>query len=52
MTRALLCVHCGFELRDMTLATNHDTPLGHGQHMCKILSTSNMGLRSYGPDNT
>ena len=32
-----------------TLATNHDTPFGHGQPFWKILSISNMGLRSYGP---
>ena len=49
--RFWLCVHCDLELGNMTLATNHDTPCGHGQHMWKILSTSNMGLRSYGPDN-
>ena len=36
----------------MALPTNHDTPFGNGQHMWKILSTSNMGLRSYGPDKT
>ena len=34
----------------MTLASNHDTPFGHGQPIWKILSISNMGLRSYGPD--
>ena len=48
--RFWLCVHCDLELGNMTLATNHDTPFG--QHMWKILSTSNMGLRSYGPDKT
>ena len=47
-----LCVHCDLELGNMTYATNHDTPFGHGQHMWKILSTSNTGLRSYGPDKT
>ena len=51
--RFWLWVHCDLELGNMTLATYHDTPFGHGQHnMCKILSTSNMGLRSYGPDKT
>ena len=44
--------HCDLELGNMTLATNHDTSFGNGQHMWKILSTSNMGLRSYGPDKT
>ena len=47
-----LCVHIDIELGNMILATNNDTPFGHGQHMWKILSTSNMGLRSYGPDKT
>ena len=50
--RFWLCVHCDLELGNMTLATNHDTPFGHCQHMWKILSTSNMGLRSSGPDKT
>ena len=26
-------VHCDLELGNMTLATNHDTPFGHGQYM-------------------
>ena len=50
--RFWLCVHCDLELGNMALATNHDIPFGHGQHMWKILSTSNMGIRSYGPDKT
>ena len=45
-------VHCDLELRNMTLATNHDTPFGNGQHMWKILSIPNIGLRNYGPDKT
>ena len=28
----------------------HDTPLGHGQQLCEILSRSNLAMRSYGPD--
>ena len=50
--RFWLCVHFDLELGNMTLATNHDTPFGHGQPIWKILSISNMGLRSYGPDKT
>ena len=37
-----LCVHCDLELGNITLATNHDTPFGHGQPIWKILSISNM----------
>ena len=37
-------------LGDMTLSQGHDTPLGHGQQLCEILSRSNMAVRSYGPD--
>ena len=50
--RFWLYVHCDLELRNMTLASNHDTPFGHGQYMWKLLSTSNVELRSYGPDKT
>ena len=28
----------------------HDTPVGHGQQLCEILSRSNLAMRSYGPD--
>ena len=34
----------------MTLGQGHDTPLGHGQQLCEILSRSNLAMRSYGPD--
>ena len=34
----------------MTLGQGHDTPFGHGQQWCKISSTSNSAVRSYGPD--
>ena len=34
----------------MTFDLGHDTPLGHGQQMCEILSRSNEGVRSYAPD--
>ena len=51
-TPILVYVCCDIELGNMTLATNHDTPFGHGQYMWKILSTSNMVLRSYGPEKT
>ena len=45
-----LYMHCDLDLGDMTLGQGHDTPLGHGQLFCKILSRSNMAVRSYGPD--
>ena len=45
-----VCVHCDLDLGDMTLGQSHDTPLGHGQQLCEILSRSDNGLRSYGPD--
>ena len=35
---------------DMTLGQGHDTPLGHGQQLCEILSRSILAMRSYGPD--
>ena len=40
-------MHCDLDLGDMTLGQDHDTPLGHGQQMCEILSRSNMTVRSY-----
>ena len=57
-TEFWLCVHCDLDLGDMTLVQGHDTtlvqghntPLVHGQ-VCEILSRSNEGVRSYGPDN-
>ena len=44
------CVHCDLNLGDMTLGQSHDTPLGHGQQLCEILSRSNLAVRSYGLD--
>ena len=46
----LVCLHCDLDLRDMTLGQCHDTPLGHGQQLCKVVFKSNMAMRSYGPD--
>ena len=43
-----VCVHC--DLGDITLGQGHGTPLGHGQKLCEILSRSDKGVRSYGPD--
>ena len=43
-------VHCDLGLGNMTLGQGHDTPLGHGQQLCEILSRSNMAVKSYGPD--
>ena len=34
----------------MTLSEDHDTPLGHGQQLCKILSRFNIAVRTYGQD--
>ena len=45
-----VCVHCDLDLQCMTLSQGHDIPLGHGQQFCKILSRSNMAVRSYGSD--
>ena len=45
-----VCVHCDLDLGDMTLCQDHDTPSGHGQQLCEILSRSNMAVRSYSPD--
>ena len=49
-TRISVYVHCDLDLRDMTMGQGHDTPLGHGQQLCEILSRSNLAVRSYGPD--
>ena len=49
-TRFWVCVHCDHDLGDMTLGQSHDTPLGHGQQLCEILSRFNLAMRSYGPD--
>ena len=43
-------VHSGLDLGDMTLGQGHNTPLGHGQQLCEILSRSNLAVRSYGLD--
>ena len=40
-------VHCDLTLRDMILGQVHDTPLGHGQQLCEILSRSNIAVGSY-----
>ena len=46
----LVYKHCDLDLEGMTLGQGHDTPLGHGQQLCEILSRSNMAVRCYGPD--
>ena len=43
-------VHRDLDLRDMILGQDYDTPLVRGQQLCKILSRSNLAVRSYGPD--
>ena len=42
-------MHCDLDLGDMTLGQSHDTPLGHVQQLCEILSRSNLTVRIYGP---
>ena len=49
-TRFWVCVHYDLDLGDMTLGQGHDTPLGHGQQLCEILSRSNIAMRSYDPE--
>ena len=49
-TRFLVCVHYDIAIRDMTLGQGHDTPLGHGQQLCELLSRSNLAVRSHVPD--
>ena len=44
-TRIWVCVHCDLDLGDMTLRQGHDTPLGHGQQLCEILSRSDRGKK-------
>ena len=43
-------MHCDLDLGHITLGQGHDTPLGHGQQLCKIFSRSNLAVRSDGPD--
>ena len=45
-----VCVHCDLDLADMTLGQGHDTPLGHEQQLCEILSRSDKLVRSYSLD--
>ena len=45
------CLHCDLNLKDMTLGESNDSFLGHGQQLCEILSRSDTGVKSYGPDN-
>ena len=44
--RFLVYVHCDLDLGDM--GQGHDTPLGHGQQLCEMISRSNLAVRSYG----
>ena len=46
----MIRLHCYLDLGGMTLGQGHDTPLGHGQQVCEILSSSNMTVKSYVPD--
>ena len=49
-TRFWVCVHCDLDFGDMTSGQGHDTPLGHGQQLCEILSRSNLAVGSYSQD--
>ena len=50
MTR-ILSEFCDLDLGDMTLGQGHDTPLGHGQQLCAILSKiGTSGYEVKGPD--
>ena len=44
-----VCVTVTLTLR-YDLGQCHDTPLGHGQQLCEILSRYNVAVKSYGPD--
>ena len=47
----LVCVHYDLDRIDiMTFGQGHDTPFGHGQQLCEILSRSDKRVQSYGPD--
>ena len=46
-----VCVHCDLDLGDITLGQGHDTPLRHGQQLCEIISRSDKGVWSNGPDS-
>ena len=49
-TRISSMCYCNLDLGNMTLDHDHDTPCGHGQQLCDIMSRSDKGVRSYGPD--
>ena len=44
------CVHCDLDIRHMTLGQGNDTPLGHGQYVCEILSRYNLGSEELWPN--
>ena len=46
----IFCYDFDLDIGGLTLGQGYDTPLGHGQQLCEILSRSNMEVRSYGPD--
>ena len=43
-----VCVHCDLDLGNMTFGQSHDTPLGHWQQLCQILSRLDKWVGSYG----
>ena len=49
-TQIMVFLHSDIDLGDMTYGQVHDTPFGHGQILCKLLSRSNLAVRSYGKD--
>ena len=45
-----LCVQCDLDLQGTDLGRGHDTPLGHGQQLCKKLSRPGQTLQFYSAD--
>ena len=43
-------VYCYLDFRNRTLGQGHDTPLGHGQQLCEILSRYKFAVGRNGPD--
>ena len=50
MARIQILDMCELDFGDMTLGQGHDTPLGHGQQLCEILSRSKMAVKNYDSD--
>ena len=46
----MVSTHCELDFGDMNLGKSNETTLGHGQQLFKMLSRSNVAVRSYGLD--